>query len=148
MYLRLLRIPPLLLLNLFLLLLLFILLTPSLIFMPGTKVSVCSCGYGHIVDPSLPVDPLRLDVSPALPPTLSQLPTPVEMKALAHWQDNNNIAQYVLVGRLGGLARQLLPPAHMGSHTAFAVYTTITKYFGLRNFGDCDELASSLLQSR
>ena len=104
--------------------------------------------HGHIVDPLLPVDPLRPDISPALPPTLSHPPTPAEMKALARWQDNDNIAQYVLVGRLGSLARQLLPPAHMGSRTAFAVYTTITKYFGLRNFGDCDELATSLLQSR
>ena len=104
--------------------------------------------HGHIVDPQLPVDVLRPDISPALPPILSQPPTPAELKALTRWQDNDNIAQYVIVGRLGGLARQLLPSAYMGTRTAYTMYTTITRYFGLRNFGDCDELATSLLQSR
>ena len=104
--------------------------------------------HGHVIDPTLPVDPLFPDSSPALPPALSQPPTAVEMKALTRWRDNDNIAQYVLVGRLGALARQLLPPASMSTRTAFAVYTTLTRYFGLRNFADCDELATSLLQSR
>ena len=103
---------------------------------------------GHVLDPTLPVNPLRPDQSPALPPVLSQPPTPSELKALSRWQDNDNVAQYVLIGRLGGLARQLLPSAYMGTRTAFTMYTTLTRYFGLRNFGDCDELATSLLQSR
>ena len=104
--------------------------------------------HGHIVDPTFPVDLLRPDISPAVAPVLSQPPTPAELKALTRWQDNDNIAQYVIVGRLGGLARQLLPSAYMGTRTAFTMYTTLTRYFGLRNFGDCDELATSLLQSR
>lgn len=104
--------------------------------------------HGHILDPTLPVDPSRPDLSPAIPPILSQPPTPPELKALSRWQDNDNVAQYVIIGRLGGLARQLLPSAYMGNRTAFTMYTTITRYFGLRNFGDCDELATSLLQSR
>ena len=104
--------------------------------------------HGHIVDPQLPVDPLCLDISPVLKPPVSHPPTPAELKALTRWQDNDNIAQYVLVGRLGTLARQLLHPSYMSSRTAFAVYTTITRYFGLWNFGDCDELATSLLNSR
>ena len=104
--------------------------------------------HGHIVDPALPVDPLHPDVSPALPPILSQPPTPSELKSLSRWQDNDNVAQYVVVGRLGGLARQLLPSAYMGTRTAYSMYMTLSRYFGLRNFGDCDELANSLLQSR
>lgn len=52
------------------------------------------------------------------------------------------------MGRLGGLARQLLPSAYMGTRTAFSMYTTLTKYFGLHNSGDSNELATSLLQSR
>ena len=104
--------------------------------------------HGHIVDPTLPVNPLRPDQSPALPPFVSQLPTHDEIRAYNRWQDNDNVAQYVIIGRLGGLARQLLPSASMGTRTAYTMYTTITKYFGLQNFGDCDELASSLLQSR
>ena len=104
--------------------------------------------HGHIVDPALPVDPLYPELSPALPPVLSHPPSPAELKALTRWKDNDNIAQYVVVGRLGGLARQLLPSAYMGVRTAFTMYSTITRYFGLRNFGDCDELATSLLQLR
>ena len=77
--------------------------------------------YGHIVDPQLPVDVLRPDISPALPPVLSQPPTPTELKALSRWQDNDNVAQYVIVGRLGGLARQLLPSASMGTRSLFDV---------------------------
>ena len=102
--------------------------------------------HGHIVDPALPVDPLCPELSPALLPVLSQPPTPSELKALARWKENDNVAQYAIVGCLGGLARQLLPSAYMGTCTAFTMYSTITHYFGLRNFGDCDELASSLLQ--
>jgi hypothetical protein len=104
--------------------------------------------YGHIVDPTLLVDPLRSDISPALPPPLSQPPAPAELRALTRWQDNDNIAQYVIIGRLGGLAPQLLPSAYMATRTAYTMYTTLTRYFGLRNFGDCDELANSLLQFR
>ena len=104
--------------------------------------------HGHILDPTLPVDLFRPDQSPALPPVLSQPPTPPELKALSRWQENDNVAQYVIVGRLGGLARQLLPSAYMGTRTAYTMYATITRYFGLQNFGDCDELATSLLQSR
>jgi hypothetical protein len=104
--------------------------------------------HGHIVDPSLPVNLLNPSLSPALPPCLSQPPTPAELKALTRWQDNDNVAQYVIVGRLGGLARQLLPSAYMGTRTAYTMYTTLTRYFGLRNFGDCDELANSLLRFR
>ena len=104
--------------------------------------------YGHIVDPAFPVDPLCPEQSPTLPPSLSQPPTSAEMKSLARWKDNDNVAQYVIVGRLGGLARQLLPSAYMGTRTAYTMYSTITRYFGLRNFGDCDELATSLLQLR
>ena len=104
--------------------------------------------HGHIVDPAFPVDPLCPEMSPALPPVLSQPPTPSELKALTRWKENDNVAQYVIVGRLGGLARQLLPSAYIGTRTAFTMYSTITRYFGLRNFGDCDELASSLLQLR
>src|SRR5271168_3419792 len=70
------------------------------------------------------------------------------MKALARWQDNDNIVQYVIVGRLGRLACQLLPSTYMGTRTAFTMYATLTRYFGLQNFGDCNELATSLLQSR
>ena len=102
--------------------------------------------HGHIVDPALPVDPLCPELSPALLLVLSQSPTPSELKALACWKENDNVAQYAIVGRLGGLARQLLPSAYMGTCTAFTMYSTITHYFGLHNFGDCDELASSLLQ--
>ena len=104
--------------------------------------------HGHIVGPALPLVPLCPELSPALPLTLSHPPTPAELKALARWKDNDNVAQYVVVGRLGGLARQLLPSAYMGTRTAFTMYSTITRYFGLRNFGDCDELATSLLQLR
>ena len=104
--------------------------------------------HGHIVDPALPVNPLYPELSPVLPPILSQTPTPAELKALTRWKDNDNIAQYVIVGRLGGLARQLLPSAYMGTRTAYTMYLTITRYFGLRNFGDCDELATSLMQLR
>ena len=99
--------------------------------------------YGH---PAFPINPLCPEQSPTVPPSLSQPPTPAEMKSLTRWKDNDNVAQYVIVGRLGGLARQLLPSAYMGTRTAYTMYSTITCYFGLRNFGDCDELATSLLQ--
>lgn len=54
--------------------------------------------HGHIVDLALPVNPLSPEQSPALLLVLSQPPTSLELKALIHWKENDNVAQYVIVG--------------------------------------------------
>ena len=98
--------------------------------------------HGHFLDPTVPIDPQHPDMSSSRRPTLSGTPMPLELAALNRWNDNDNVAQYVLIGRLGSLARQLLPPT--GERTALVIYKSICKYFGLRNFTDCTELATSL----
>ena len=101
---------------------------------------------GHVMDPTLPVIPQRPDLSPSIRPLLSDPPSPAELSAFHRWAENDNVAQYVLVGRLGSLARQLLPSTD--ERTAFLMYKAICKYFGLRNFTDCAVLAASLRNLR
>ena len=98
--------------------------------------------YGHILDPMALVDVHCPDLSPSRRPVLSDPPTPLELASFTRWNDNNNVVQYVLIGRLGSLAQQLLLSTK--ERTAFIIYKAICKYFGLRNFTDCTELAASI----
>ena len=85
--------------------------------------------HGHILDPANIVDAQCLDLSSSRRPTLSEPPTPLKLVAFKWWNDNDNITQHVLIGRLGSLAQQLLPS--MDDHTAFVIYKAICKYFRL-----------------
>ena len=102
--------------------------------------------HGHILDPNIPIVLHRPDLSPSIRPLLSESPTPTELSAFHRWNDNDNVAQYVLIGRLGSLAHQLLPSTE--EWTSYLIYQAICKYFGLRNFTDCTVLASSLWNLR
>jgi len=93
---------------------------------------------GHILDPA---QPDRIPVPlPILHPGSSQ----AETAAYTRWWDDNNVAQHVLVSRLGSTPRGLLPSSNISSRTALSIYTTLTHYYGLRGWADGAELLNSL----
>ena len=72
----------------------------------GVSTLLCHLGiHGHILDPSTVVNAQCPDLSHSHRPLLSENPTPLELAAFNRWTDNDdNVAQYVLIGRLGSLA--------------------------------------------
>ncbi|KAF8805601.1 hypothetical protein BYT27DRAFT_7021205, partial [Phlegmacium glaucopus] len=102
---------------------------------------------GHILDPTEPVDPSRPDCIPIPEPLLPTSPTPVELAAFTRWWDDDNVAQHVLIARLGGTPRGLLPSSNITNRTAFMIYSTLAHYYGLRGWADGAELLNSLNSS-
>ena len=99
---------------------------------------------GHILDPSEPVDPYRPDRIPALIPVLSVPPLPEDFTALNRWWDEDNIAQHILVSRLGSIPRGLLPSPNISTRTALSIYKMLSQYYGTCSFADCNELLNTL----
>ncbi|PPQ83178.1 hypothetical protein CVT26_015514 [Gymnopilus dilepis] len=66
--------------------------------------------YGHILDASELRDPSKPHLAFAIQPLLSQPPTHDELSAHMRWLENENLAQFVIYGRLGTQPRQMVPP--------------------------------------
>ena len=66
------------------------------------------------------------------------------MAAYTCWWDDNNVAQHVLLSRLGGTPHGLLPSSNISSRTALSIYMTLTHYYSLRGWADGAELLNSL----
>ena len=73
---------------------------------------------GHILDPSLYVDPTRPDLAPSPVPVLSASSSPLDIEASNRWWAEDNIAQHILVSRLGAIPRGLLPSSSTTTRTA------------------------------
>jgi hypothetical protein len=99
---------------------------------------------GHILDPSEPVDLNRLDRTPAPIPSLPTPPSLQDILTLNRWWDEDNIAQHILVSRLGSIPRGLLPSPNLATRTALSIYKMLLLYYGTCNFADCLDLMNSL----
>ena len=102
---------------------------------------------GHILDPLTYVDPTRPDIAPSPPPVLSISSTAREIEASNRWWARDNIAQHILLSRLGPIPRGLIPAANIVTRTALSIYEILLKRYGTSNFADCTELLSSLHNS-
>ena len=99
---------------------------------------------GHILDPSEPVDPLCPDRTPTPLPILPPLPSPQELRHLNCWWNEDNIAQHILISRLGTIPRGLLPSPNIVTRTALSIYKMLRDFYGTNNHADCVELLNSL----
>ena len=99
---------------------------------------------GHILDPSEPLDPSRPDRVPFPEPVLPASPTPAELAAFTRWWDDDNIAQHVLIARLGSTPRGLLPSSSIANRSARSIYSTLAHYYGLCSWSDGSELLNTL----
>ena len=99
---------------------------------------------GHILDPSTPVDPMRLDLAPSPPPVLTITSLFREIEASNRWWAKDNIAQHILLSRLGPVPCGLLPAANITTRTTLSIYKLLVQNFGTSNFADCTELLTSL----
>jgi hypothetical protein len=99
---------------------------------------------GHILDVSEPVDPFRPDRTPNPMPILPPLPLPRDLKDLNHWWSEDNIAQHILISRLGTIPRSLLPPSNTVTRTALSIYKVLCGFYGTSNHADCVELLNAL----
>jgi len=99
---------------------------------------------GHILDPSEPLDPSRPDRVPFPEPILPASPTPTKLIAFTRWWDDDNIAQHVLIARLGSTPRGLLPSSSIANRSARSIYSTLTHYYGLCSWSDRSELLNTL----
>jgi len=114
----------------------------------GVTAFLCHLGLlGHILDSLAILDPSRPDRFPVPEPVLSASPTTAELSASKQWWDNDNVAQHVLMARLGGTPRRLLPSSNITNRTALLIYSTLTHYYGLRGWADGTELLNSLNSS-
>ena len=102
---------------------------------------------GHILDPSAYVDPTRPDLAPLPAPILTATSTIPEIELSNRWWANDNIAQHILVARLGSVPRGLLPASNITTRTALSIYKLLLQYYGTSNFADCTELLTSLHNS-
>lgn len=59
--------------------------------------------FGHILDPSTPMQQSRPDLVPAPLPILSVNPSPAELAALSRWWEADNAAQHILVSKIGSI---------------------------------------------
>ena len=64
---------------------------------------------GHILEPSAYVDLNRPDLAPSPAPVLSITSSPQDIEASNRWWADDNIAQHILLSRLGFIPRGLLP---------------------------------------
>ena len=102
---------------------------------------------GHILDPSVYVDPSRPDLAPTPPPVLTMTSLAQDIVASNQWWADDNIVQHILLSRLGAVPRGLLPASNIVTHTALSIYKLLLQYYGTSNFADCTELLSSLHNS-
>ena len=102
---------------------------------------------GHILDPSTFVDPHHPDLCPTPPPILTMSSSPQEIELSNWWWAKDNVAQHILITRLGTVPRGLLPSFSTNTHTALSIYQILTQYYGTCNFADCTELLNSLHNS-
>jgi hypothetical protein len=93
------------------------------------------------------VDPTRPDLAPSPPPFLTAFSSVWEIEASNRWWAKDNVAQHILVSRLGIIPRGLLPAANIVTWTAFSIYKLLLQYYGTSNFADCTELLTSLHNS-
>jgi hypothetical protein len=85
----------------------------------GVTASLRANGlFGHIMDPSAPVDPTRPDITPAPLPILSANPSTAEINAFSRWWEEDNAAQHILVSKIGTIPRGLISPSNLVSRTA------------------------------
>ena len=114
----------------------------------GVNSLICANNLlGHILDPSAFVDPTRPDLAPTPPPILTISSTVRDIEASNRWWADDNIAQHILVSRLGSIPRGLLPASNIVTRTALSIYKLLLQYYGTSNFADCAELLSSLHNS-
>jgi len=99
---------------------------------------------GHILDPSEPLDPSRPDRVPLPEPILPASPTPAALTTFTRWWDDDNIAQHVLVARLGSTPRGLLPSSSIANRSARSIYSMLAHYYGLCSWSDGSELLNTL----
>ena len=103
--------------------------------------------FGHIQDPSARVDPTRPDLAPSPPPILTTTSSVREIEASNRWWADDNIAQHILLSRLGTIPRGLLPASNIVTRTALSIYKILQHHYGTSNFADCTELLNSLHNS-
>ena len=102
---------------------------------------------GHILDPSTHVDPMRPDLAPTPAPILSRTSTAQEIELSNCWWADDNIAQHILIARLGSIPRGLLPASNISTRTALSIYKLLLHHYGTSSFADCTELLTSLHNS-
>ena len=102
---------------------------------------------GHILDPTVFVDPSRPDLAPTPPPVLSASSLPLDIEASNRWWAEDNLVQHILLSRLGSIPRGLLPSSNIITRTALSIYKLLLQYYGTCNFADCTELLNSLHNS-
>lgn len=100
--------------------------------------------FGHILDPSEPMTLSQPRRIPSPPPVLPHRPLPEELDVYNLWWDRDNIAQHILLSRLGSVPRGLLPSPNVVTRTALSVYRRLVEYYGTSSFADCTELLHSL----
>ena len=80
----------------------------------------------HILEPSAYVDPNRPDLAPTPAPVLSIMSSPQDIEASNRWWADDNIAQHILLSRLGTIypevyfLPQILSPAQPCRFTQFS----------------------------
>lgn len=102
---------------------------------------------GHILDPSVYVDPTRPDLAPTPPPVLSMSSSARDIAASNRWWADDNVVIHILVSRLSSLARNFLPAPNISNRTALSIYKLLLQHYGTCNFADCTELLNSLHNS-
>ena len=102
---------------------------------------------GHILDPMVAVDITRPDLTPVPIPILPVTPSVADIASLNRWWDEDNVAQHILVSRLGSIPRGLLPAPNIVTRTALSIYKLLLEYYGTCNFADCTLLLNSLQNS-
>jgi hypothetical protein len=111
----------------------------------GVTALICANGLtGHILDPSTPVDFNRPDCIPAPMPILPRSPSAQDLKDLNQWWADDNVAQHVLVSRLGSIPRGLLPLLNIVTCMALSIYRMLMQYYGTCKFVEYMELLNSL----
>ena len=113
-------------------------------------VTTLLCAYnllGHILEPSAYINPTQPDLAPAPAPVLMIMSSPQDIEVSNCWWADDNIAQHILLSRLGTIPRGLLPASNIVTHTALLIYTTLQQQYGTLNFADCMELLNSLHNS-
>ena len=102
---------------------------------------------GHILDPSLYVDPCRPDLTPSPVPVLTMSSSPLDIEVSNLWWAEDNVVQHILVSQLGTVPRGLLPSSTTITRTTLSIYKTLTQYYGTCNFANCTKLLNSLQTS-
>ena len=75
---------------------------------------------GHILDPTVFVDPSRPDLAPT-PPPVYILSLPQDVEASNRWWAEDNIVQHILLSQLGSIPRGLLPSSNIVTRNALSI---------------------------